>query len=453
MLWDILLFFHWRTPILFRFFPRESGKMLWVVFSSSPTGVSRYSSDLSLGSRGKCCGTFSPLLPMEGSDILQVFSWGVGENVVGRFLLFSNWRVPDILQVIPSGVGENVVGRFRLFSRWRIPILFRFVHSGVGEMLWDVFFLFSHWRIPILFKVFPSGVLENVVGSFDLFSHWRVLIFFRFLPRESEKCCGTFSVLFSHWRIPIFFWFFPRESRENVVGRFLSPLLQLGGSQYGFGFYLLEVGENIVGCFLLFSHWRIPIFFRFVNRESGKMLWDIFSSSPTGGSRYSSGFSLGSRGICCWTFYPILPLEGFRYSTGFSLGSRFFPRESGKNVVGRFLLFCHWRVPIFFSTHWRIPIFFKVFPPRVGAFPSGVGENDFIPRESGFSVGSRGKCCGTFSPLLPLEDPDILQLVLSGVEKNVGENVIFPSGELGKMFFSLLKLYVYSQSRKNARGT
>ncbi|KAJ9599039.1 hypothetical protein L9F63_010496, partial [Diploptera punctata] len=72
----------------------------------------------------------------------------------------------------------------------------------------------------------------------------------------------------------------------------------------------------------------IPIFFMLFPRESRKMFWDVFFSSATGGSRYSSGCSLGSRGKCCGTVS--------RYSSDFTLGSRgkysgtFFPRDSRK---------------------------------------------------------------------------------------------------------------------------
>ncbi|KAJ9598856.1 hypothetical protein L9F63_026610, partial [Diploptera punctata] len=71
------------------FFPRESGKR------------SRYFSRSSLGSRGKFGGTFSPLLPLEDSDIVRVFPSGVGENLVGRFLLFSHLRIPTFFKIFP----------------------------------------------------------------------------------------------------------------------------------------------------------------------------------------------------------------------------------------------------------------------------------------------------------------------------------------------------------------
>ncbi|KAJ9584952.1 hypothetical protein L9F63_020701, partial [Diploptera punctata] len=57
----------------------------------------------------------------------------------------------------------------------------------------------------------------------------------------------------------------------------------------------------------------------FLNRVSGKILenyvgrkimWDIFATSPTGGSRYCSSVSLGSRGKCSGIFSHFLPLEG-----------------------------------------------------------------------------------------------------------------------------------------------
>ncbi|KAJ9584231.1 hypothetical protein L9F63_021436, partial [Diploptera punctata] len=174
--------------------------------------------------------------------------------------------------------------------------------------------------------------------------------------------------------------------------------------------------ENVLGRFLLFSHWTIPIFLRFVPRDSGKMLSDVFSSSPTGGSRYSSGEDAD--------ILQVVP-SGVRENV---VGL-------GENVVGLFLFF----------SHWRIPIFFKTFPSGVGenvVFFSGVGQN-------GCSLGSLGKCCGTFSPLLPLEDPDILQEdpdILQVVPSRVGERddpdilQIFPSG-VGKNVVGRFLLY------------
>ncbi|KAJ9581520.1 hypothetical protein L9F63_023302, partial [Diploptera punctata] len=50
---------------------------------------------------------------------------------------------PDIIYVFPSGVGQNDVGRFLLFSHWRIPIFFRFFPRKSGKM-----------RIRILFRFF-----------------------------------------------------------------------------------------------------------------------------------------------------------------------------------------------------------------------------------------------------------------------------------------------------------
>ncbi|KAJ9597807.1 hypothetical protein L9F63_011302, partial [Diploptera punctata] len=122
------------------------------------------------------------------------------------------------------------------------------------------------------------------------------------------------------------------------------------------------VGGNVVGCFRLFSHWRVPILFLFLPRKSWKMLWDVFASSPTGGSRYSSCFSLGSRGKCCGMFSPLLPLE----DPDIILVS---PSGSGKML-------------------WDV----------FASSPTGGSRYS-----SCFSLGSRGKCCGMFSPLLPLE--------------------------------------------------
>ncbi|KAJ9591878.1 hypothetical protein L9F63_001601, partial [Diploptera punctata] len=288
-----------------------------------------------------------------------------------------------------------------------IPIFFRFFPRESGKMLWDVF------------SSSPTG------GS-------RYSLDFSLGSRE--KCC------------------FSLGSRGNVVGRFLlfshwrnpdilqdPDILQVFPS---------GVGKNVVGRFLLFSHWRIPIFFRFFPRESGKMLWDVFSSSPTGGSRYSSGFSLGSRGKCCGTFSPLLPLEDPDILQVFPSGvgenvfpsgvgeNVVFPSGVGENVVGRFLLFSHWRIPIFFrfSLGSRGKCFGEnVDPDILQVFPSGVGENVVFPSgvfPSGvFSLGSRGKCCGTFSPLLPLEDPDILQIFPSGIFPSGGfPSGVFPSG-------------------------
>ncbi|KAJ9593422.1 hypothetical protein L9F63_015024, partial [Diploptera punctata] len=109
--------------------------------------------------RGKCCGTFSPLLPLEDPDILQNFSSGVGENIVGRFSRGSRGNVEGRSRYssdFSSGVGENVI----------IP-------SGVGENV-----------------IFPSGVGENVFPS----GVGEMLFFPResgkmlFFPRESGKC-------------------------------------------------------------------------------------------------------------------------------------------------------------------------------------------------------------------------------------------------------------------------
>ncbi|KAJ9599040.1 hypothetical protein L9F63_010497, partial [Diploptera punctata] len=191
----------------------------------------------------------------------------------------------------------------------------------------------------------------------------------------------------------------------------------------------------------------------FFPRESGKMLWDVFSSSPTGGSRYSlvfslGNFSLGSRGnvVVPSGVVPMGVGKISRYSPDFSLGTR--GKCFGEIDVGRFLLFSHWGIPIFFRFFHREsgkcsgsfsplhplegPDILQVFPsgkmlwdvfsssPTGGSRYSSVFfPRQFFPRESGkccCSLGSRENVvfllgsCGTFSPLLPLEDPDILQV-------------------------------------------
>ncbi|KAJ9584439.1 hypothetical protein L9F63_021214, partial [Diploptera punctata] len=144
---------------------------------------------------------------------------------------------------------------------------------------------------------------------------------------------------------------------------------------------------------------KIPIFFTFFPRESGRMLSDILPSSSTGGSRYFSSTSRGSRGKFGGTFSPLLPLEDpdiFQVQpsvVGENLSGKIcrreccrmfypllpledpdifqvLPSEVGENLVGRFLLF----------SHWSTPILFKFFPRERGKY---VVQNLFFPRESG----------------------------------------------------------------------
>ncbi|KAJ9581499.1 hypothetical protein L9F63_023325, partial [Diploptera punctata] len=119
---------------------------------------------------------------------------------------------------------------------------------------------------------------ENVVGRFRLFSHWRIPILLLFLPQESEENVVGCFCLFSHWRDPDI-----TLVSTSGIGR--APIFS-------------GVGEKVVG-------W-IPKFFLSLPRESGKMLWDVFASSPTGGSRFSSCFSLGSRGKFCLSILQVV---------------------------------------------------------------------------------------------------------------------------------------------------
>ncbi|KAJ9592945.1 hypothetical protein L9F63_015405, partial [Diploptera punctata] len=84
-------------------------------------------------------------------------------------------RVRIFFKFLPR-IRGNVVGRFGLFSHWKIPIFFTFLPRESGK--------------SVSLGTSPSGFLprESVFTFFP-----RVPIFFEFLPRESRKCCVIFE--------------------------------------------------------------------------------------------------------------------------------------------------------------------------------------------------------------------------------------------------------------------
>ncbi|KAJ9582037.1 hypothetical protein L9F63_003620, partial [Diploptera punctata] len=262
--------------------------------------------------------------------------------------------------VLPSGVGENLFfprewGKIcsSLGSRGKlggtIPIFFKFFPRESGKIWWDVFsssptggyrYFFNRgenlWDVspllpledPDIFHVLPSGFIPRESGE-NLF-----------FPRESGKISD-----------PDIFQVLPSGVGKNFVGRSrYFPVLPSGVGENLF--FPRESGKISVGRFLLFSHWRTSIFLKFFPRESRKIWWDVFSSSPTGGSRYFSSSSLGSRGKF------VLPsgVGENLVELGENLDPDIFqvlPSGIGVNLVRRFLLFSHWRIPIYFKFFHR----------------------------------------------------------------------------------------------------